>query len=162
MVDLDATERARQLCLTELDRAPRTRRQLADLLTKQEVPGDVAEAVLDRFVEVGLLDDAAFAEQWVRDRHGRRGVARGQLRQELARQGISTEDAESAVGAIDADDERAAALALIARKVAATRGLDHQVRARRLAGALARKGYAAELVFDVVREALAADGADVD
>ena len=59
---------ARGICLRALTGAPKTRQQLADLLAARGVPDDAAEAVLDRFTEVGLIDDAAFARAWVSSR----------------------------------------------------------------------------------------------
>ena len=53
---------ARTILLRRLAAAPRTRAQLAADLAARDVPGDAAERVLDRFTEVGLIDDAAFAD----------------------------------------------------------------------------------------------------
>jgi regulatory protein len=156
--EADETERAKELCLDELDRGPRTRSELATLLARKEFSADTVEGVLDRLVELGLVDDAAFAEQWVTDRHRRKGLAGNQLRQELQRKGVDREVVDAAVGTLAPEAERDAALAVIQRKLAATRGLDPQVRARRLVSLLARKGYGAGLAYDVVREALAEDG----
>ncbi|MDR0626604.1 MAG: RecX family transcriptional regulator, partial [Bifidobacteriaceae bacterium] len=67
-------EFARELALKALDRAPRTRAQLAELMAKREVPPGLAAKVLDRFEEVGLINDQAFAEALVRTRHAERGL----------------------------------------------------------------------------------------
>ncbi|MCW2615993.1 MAG: recombination regulator RecX [Frankiales bacterium] len=161
-LDGDETERARQLCLNELDRAPRTRTELAGLLQRKEIAPDVAEAVLTRFVEAGLIDDAALAESWVATRHRDKGLSRGTLSQELRRRGVEEHVAAEAVAAIDPDDELAAARQLIERKRRSTAGLEPQVRVRRLVGLLARKGYPAGVAFQVVRDALAEEDAAYD
>ena len=160
VLDGDETERARELCLRELDRAPRTRSELAAVLVRHEVAPDVAEAVLTRFTEAVLIDDAKFAEDWVASRHRNRGLATGQLRQELRRKGVEEEVVDRAVAELDPDDELETARQLIARKQRATLGLEPAVRMRRLAGVLARKGYPAGVAFQVVRDALAAEGGD--
>ncbi len=134
--------------------APRTRAQLAEELHRKAVPDDVAEQVLDRFGEVGLVDDVAFAQTWVRSRHGGRGLARRALRHELRARGIDEETVATALDAVDDADERVAAAALVSRRLPATRGLAREVRIRRLAGMLARKGYADGLAMRVVHEAL--------
>ena len=67
---------ARGICLRALTGAPKTRQQLAELLSARGVPDDAAEAVLDRYTEVGLIDDAAFARAWVSSRQAGRGLAR--------------------------------------------------------------------------------------
>jgi regulatory protein len=151
---------ARGICLRALTGAPKTRQQLADLLAKAEVPDDAAEAVLDRYVEVGLIDDAAYANAWVSSRQAGRGLARRALSAELRAKGVDPEVAAEAVEQIDDEDERAAAQRLVARKVPGMRRLDRATATRRLMGMLARKGYNGGLAAAVVREALDSDGAD--
>ena len=151
---------ARAVCLRALTGAPRTRKQLADLLARKGVPDEAAEVVLDRFTEVGLIDDAAFAEAWVSSRQAGRGLARRALSAELRAKGVDPEVAASAVETVDPDDERAAARRLVDRKVAAMRRLDRATATRRLMGMLARKGYNGGMSAAVVREALDADGAE--
>lgn len=155
----DPEQVARALCLRALTGAPKTRQQLADLLAQREVPDEAAEAVLDRFTEVGLIDDAAFARAWVSSRQAGRGLARRALSAELRAKGVDPETAAEAVEAVDDDDEREAARRLVARKAPAMRRLDRATATRRLIGMLARKGYNGGLAAAVVREAL--DEADL-
>ncbi len=151
---------ARGICLRALTGAPKTRSQLADLLASRDVPDDAAEAVLDRFTEVGLIDDAAFARAWVSSRQSGRGLARRALSAELRAKGVEPEVAAEAVEAVGDDDEREAARRLVDRKVGAMRRLDRTTATRRLMGMLARKGYNGGLAAAVVREALDSAGAD--
>jgi regulatory protein len=150
----------RTILLDSLTGQARTRQELADKLAKREVPDEVATELLDRFTEVGLIDDASYARQWVESRHRSRGLAPRALAQELRRKGVGDEEAKAALEQIDEDDQRDAARALVDKKLRSMRGLDPQVATRRLAGLLARKGYPAGLAFAVVREALA--GSDDD
>ncbi len=145
---------ARGLCLRALTGAPKTRQQLADLLADRDVPDEAAEAVLDRFTEVGLIDDAAFARAWVSSRQAGRGLARRALSAELRAKGVDAEVAATAVEAVDDDDEREAARRLVERKVPGMRRLDRATASRRLIAMLARKGYGGGLAAAVVREAL--------
>ena len=145
---------ARALCLRALTGTPKTRQQLADLLAKRGVPEPAAVAVLDRFGEVGLIDDAAFARAWVSSRQSGRGLARRALTAELRAKGIDPEVAAEAVDAVDDDDERAAARLLVERRLRAMTRLDRATASRRLAGMLARKGYGGGLAAAVVRDAL--------
>jgi regulatory protein len=156
--DADPESVARGIVLRKLTAAPRTRAQLAADLAGRAVPEEVAERVLDRFTEVGLVDDAAFAQSWVRSRHTGRGLSRRALAHELRRKGVDDETAREAVEELGPDDEAAAAAALVARRLPATRGLAPEARVRRLAGMLARKGYSSGLALRVVRDALAAEG----
>ncbi|MEC4015896.1 recombination regulator RecX [Streptomyces sp. H27-D2] len=156
----DPAEQARSICLRLLTGMPRTRKQLADALYKREIPEEVAEEVLARFEEVGLIDDAAFADAWVESRHHGRGLARRALAQELRTKGVDSAVIEDAVGQLDADQEEDTARELVARKLRASRGLERDKRLRRLAGMLARKGYSEGLALRVVRRALEEEGED--
>ncbi|MBD4631847.1 recombination regulator RecX, partial [Xanthomonas citri pv. citri] len=76
MTDDQWYEEAREICLKRLDRRANTRGELADVLDSKGVPEPVREAVLDRLTEVGLIDDADFANRWAASRHGMRGLSR--------------------------------------------------------------------------------------
>ena len=158
----DPAERARAICLRLLTGTPRTRKQLADALHKREIPDEVAEEVLSRFEEVGLINDSAFADAWVESRHHGRGLARRALVQELRTKGVDATLIDEAVGQLDSEQEETTARELVARKLRATRGLDRDKRIRRLAGMLARKGYSQGMALMVVRQALEAEGEDTE
>jgi regulatory protein len=158
----EPVERARAICLRLLTGTPRTRKQLADALRKREIPDDAAEEVLSRFEEVGLIDDSAFADAWVESRHHGRGLARRALAQELRTKGVDSTLIDEAVSQLDSEQEEATARDLVARKLRSTRGLDRDKRLRRLAGMLARKGYAEGMALRVVRQALEEEGEDTE
>ena len=145
----------RKILLDALTGQARSRQELADRLAKREVPDEIATVLLDRFTEVGLIDDGAFARQWVESRHRSRGLAPRALAQELRRKGVADDETAAALEQIGDAEQRSAARALVDKKLRSMGGLDRQVATRRLAGLLARKGYAAGLAFSVVREALA-------
>ncbi len=142
---------ARAVVLRQLTIAPRTRAQLAAALARRGVPDEAAEAVLDRFEEVDLVDDEQFARMWVASRHTGRGLARRALAHELRQRGVADETVREAVDAIRPDDELAAARELVRRRLPAMRADDPARRIRRLAGMLARKGYGAGVVFTAIR-----------
>jgi regulatory protein len=148
---------ARGICLRALTGTPKTRQQLAELLARRGVPDDAAETVLDRFTEVGLIDDAAFAQAWVSSRQSGRGLARRALSAELRAKGVDADVAAVAVEAVDDDAEREAARRLVERKTGAMRRLDRATATRRLMGMLARKGYSGGMAAAVIRDVL--DGA---
>ena len=147
-------EAARAACLKLLTSAPRTRAQLAAALRRRRVPDEIAESVLARFTEVGLIDDAAFARAWVESRYHSKGLARRALAAELRQRGVADGEVRAAVNSLGTQDEVAAARRLVAKRIAATRGRPLPARARQLLGVLARKGYSAGLAAQVVREAL--------
>jgi regulatory protein len=160
----DPEQVARSICLRALTGAAKTRQQLADLLAKRGIPDEVAESVLDRFGEVGLIDDAAFARAWVTSRQSGRGLARRALKAELRAKGVDGEVAEEAVALVDDQDEWAAARRLVQRRLPGLRRVDRATAERRLVGMLARRGYGSGLAGWVVREALDEDrsGEDTD
>jgi regulatory protein len=158
--ETDPVARARQVCYHLLTLAPRTRAQLADALAKRGIPGDVADDVLARFADAGLIDDAAFAKAWVESRHQGRGLAARALREELKNRGVATDEIQEALEELDPGAEAETARRLVERKLASMTTLSPEAKTRRLAGLLARKGYSAGLAFRVVREAMEAEGLD--
>ncbi|MFE7508718.1 regulatory protein RecX [Promicromonospora sp. NPDC057488] len=158
----DAVEKTREVVLRILTAAQKSRRELEQSLARKGYPEDVVVQVLDRFGEVGLVDDATYAETIVRTRHAERGLARRGIAAELRRRGIDEDTAVEALDQLDPDDERAAGARLAAKLVTRTRSLDREVRVRRAVGSLARKGYAPGLAFELVKDALAAEGEETD
>lgn len=153
----DPAALARSVCLRLLTGSPRTRAQLEEALRRRGIPADVASEVLDRYTEVGLLDDAAFAGAWVQSRHAGRGLARRALSHELRQRGVSEDVLAEAVSGVRDEDESSTALRLAARRLAATASQPTEVRVRRTAGFLARKGYSGAVAMTAVRAALAAE-----
>jgi regulatory protein len=152
----DPAELAREICLRQLAVRPRTRAELATALRRGGIDDRVARAVLDRYDQVGMIDDAAFARAWVTSRHHSRGLARRALGAELRQRGVAPEQVGEALGQLDPGTEAATARALVDRKLRTATGPPEAI-ARRLVGMLARKGYPAGLAYRVVKEALAGD-----
>ena len=150
----DAEAVARKILLDQLTGQARSRAELAGKLARKRVPDEVAERLLDRFEEVGLVDDAAFARDWVQSRQAGRGLARRALAVELRRKGVDPEVVSEAVATVEPDDERETARELVRRKRRSVERFDQQTQVRRLTGMLARKGYSSSVAFGVVREEL--------
>jgi regulatory protein len=168
---LDADERGpeadhetvgRKILLDQLTGQARSRAELAAKLAAKHVPDDVAERLLDRFEEVGLVDDAAFAREWTQSRQLSRGLARRALGMELRRKGVDAETVQEALEHVSSDDERKTARALVRRRLGSLSGVDAPVKVRRLVGMLARKGYSAGMAYEVVREEMAAAGSEAE
>lgn len=135
---------------------PRTRWEMAQRLRKAGFePGEIAE-VLGRLERVGLIDDAAFAEQFAQHRFevkrsGSRAVSSG-----LRARGISPE-LVAAVTQRDGADEEARAEELAGLQIARMRGLDPGKAFGRLNSLLIRRGYPPELARTAARKALELD-----
>jgi regulatory protein len=151
---------ARKILLDALTGQARSRRELRDKLAKKDVPPELAERLLDRFTDVGLINDEAFARLWVESRQRSRGLARHALAHELRRKGVDDETVRAALDDLDPQREEQAARDLVRKKARSLRGVDDATATRRLAGLLARKGYPAGLAFSVVRDELARAGRD--
>jgi regulatory protein len=154
--DADPESVARTILLDQLTGRARSRKELADKLAQRNVPGDIAERLLDRFTEVGLIDDADFARMWVEGRQSAKGLARRALAQELRRKGVADEVAREALDGLDPAAERAAGRDLVRRKLRSMSRLDDQVKMRRLVAMLARKGYDPGTAFAIVRDEVSA------
>jgi regulatory protein len=152
--DADAESVARTILLDALTGQARSRKELRAKLAKKDVPPALAERLLDRFSEVGLVDDQAFARSWVESRQRSRGLARRALAQELRRKGIDDETAGTALDDLDPEQEEQSARELVRKKLRSMRGLDAVTATRRLAGMLGRKGYPPGLAFAVVKDEL--------
>lgn len=156
--DADPESVARTILLDQLTGRARSRKELSDKLRSKEVPEDLAERLLDRFEEVGLVDDEAFARAWVSGRQSAKGLARRALAQELRRKGVDDEVAREALDELDPETEEQAARALVRKKLRTLSRVDDVTATRRLVGMLARKGYGSGLAFAVVRDELSQAG----
>ncbi|GGC95396.1 regulatory protein RecX [Tersicoccus solisilvae] len=160
---------ARSIVLRQLTGSAKSRAQLEKKLADRDVPAEAAAAVLDRYEDLGLVDDAEFARTWVRSRVEYRHLGRSALRRELSLKGVDRDTVEDALADVTDDQEYAGALALLRRKVTAAdrRDLaapdgDRQRLVRRLVGMLARKGYPPGTAFRAVTEVLGDDGDGAD
>ena len=161
--DADPVEVAKKILAQQLSMTAKSRHQLAQVLAKRDVPPTAADAALDRYTELGYIDDAAFARSWVESRQRTRGLAGSALRRELSQKGIDRELIDQVLAdGVDYDSEREAASALVRKKLGAMRGVDNDAATRRLVGMLGRKGYGPGVSFAVVRDALAEQAAETE
>lgn len=150
----DPVQQAKDICLRLLTARPRTRVELAQALARKGIEEDVASRVLERLDQVGLIDDAAFAEVWVRSRHNFQGLSRRALAMELRRKGVADESAEEALATVDPDAEEERARQLVRKRLRSLTGADETAKVRKLVGMLARKGYGEGLAYRVVKDEL--------
>jgi regulatory protein len=151
----DAEAVARAICLRLLTMRARSRAELADAMARKNVPAEVAEKVLTRFSEIGLIDDDALAQSMVEADHHGRGLSARAVGQRMRRRGVPDATVEAALVEVDLESEVAAAHRLAQRKLRSLSGLDPLTQSRRLFGLLARRGYGPGLASRVVREVMA-------
>ncbi len=156
--DADPEQVARTILLDQLTGRARSRKELSDKLRSKDVPDELATRLLDRFEEVGLVDDEAFARSWVAGRQSAKGLARRALAQELRRKGVDDEVAREALDELEPEQEEQAARTLVRKKLRSLSRVDDVTATRRLVGMLARKGYGSGMAFAVVRDELSRAG----
>ena len=150
-----AGELARAAALRLLAVRARTHAELRAALGRKGYPPEVVDGVLGRLESVGLVDDRSFAQTWVEQRAGSQARGRVALRAELHRKGVDKGLIDAAVSSVDPETEREAARSLCQRRARALAHLSPGVRARRLHGLLARRGYPEAVAREVVSDVLA-------
>ena len=155
--ELTREEQARALCLRLLTARARTRDELETQLTKRGYSDGVRARVLDRLVDVGLVDDSEFAEQWVRSRRMHAGKGKRVLAAELCAKGVDSAVIASVLDDIDPAAERECAERLVRARL--RRGtLDDDTRTvGRLMAMLLRRGYGQAMAYEVVSAELIAE-----
>ncbi len=152
-----APVRSRALGL--LDQRARSRKELRDRLVAADFEPEVVDTVVDDLAGVGLVDDEAFAKEWVRQRHARRGKSARALNLELKEKGVEAADRAIALEQITEESEEAVARQVAEKKVRTLKRVpaDRHERdkfLRRIVGTLARRGYNQELVMRISIEVL--------
>ncbi len=152
--EIEAADAAKQVLLRRLSHAPRTRKELAKDLKDKDISDEVANVALDRFEEVGLINDQALASNYVSSQHERKGLGKNALRQQLRAKGVSDDVAQEAISQISDDQEFQAAFALACKKIRSLQRDDAKTQLRKIVGVLARKGYSSNLAFRVAKEVI--------
>lgn len=161
------TEQAERLCretaLRLLSTRARSRHEIEENLRGKELPAEAITHVMDRFEEVGLIDDEAFAQAWVESRNRSKGYASARLAQELRRKGIAEEHIAAALAQLDGDELRTQAENLALKRLGHNDlppdryGPDRKEREkvmRRIVSHLQRKGYAPGVCMAATRSAM--------
>ena len=164
--EADPYTRAKTIVYNQLAYSAKTRGQLRKKLQSEGFEAELIEPLLDKFEAAKLIDDAEYAETFVRQKSRTKKLSRAALRRELAERGVHGEEAENALAQRTDEQEREDAAELVRKKLRP--GMDLSDRAekdrvtRRLLGMLARRGYSSSVSMSVIREELAAYGAEDD
>jgi regulatory protein len=153
---------ARDIVVRKLSERAHSRSDLAQALARKQVPEEVAEMTLDKFAAAGLVNDEEFARAWVQSRQRSKGLSSRVLAMELRRKGVDDEIAREVLADLDPEQEIQAAHRLVQAKLRSMSRMDDTTKIRRLTGMLARKGYAPQVAFDVVRQELGAQAQPLD
>ena len=148
---VETKEKARAIALRKLASAPRTRAELQQVLAKAEIPPEIEREVLDRFTEVGLIDDPSYANSFAAGR-ARAGWGKRVIRMKLRDKGIDPDLAEEVLTEISEDDELAQAIRLVERRWPRLASQDVHVRNRRLYAMLARRGFSSDVISAAIAD----------
>jgi regulatory protein len=148
-----------------LEVRPRSVEEVRRRLCEAGYRPELVQGAIRRLLDLGMLDDAAFARAWVESRDRARPRGARALRDELWRKGVGAEDVEAALAAREAamvgqddddpalrpgageraaspaSDEAAAARLLARRGAPVLREPDHQKRRAKAYALLARNGF---------------------
>ena len=157
LIERDEAGKVLNRALRFLSTRPHSERELRTKLARRsprqagaEAPDpELVDDAFERLRELGYLDDAAFARQWVEERGGQRGVRL--LRAELRRKGVAAEVIDAALESAGDANPVSAARELAAKRLARLSGESPQAARDKLTRYLAGRGYG----YDVIRQALA-------
>ncbi|GAA1936243.1 hypothetical protein GCM10009689_15650 [Brevibacterium antiquum] len=154
--DFDAAyAKAKKTAMNMLAMRDHASGELRDKLLKRDFLPAAVDELIAKLQKSRLLDDEEFAHRYVRAHRERRKLSRSALKRELSKKGLPAEIVSGAVDDVDGEDDLARQVA--EKKAASTRGLDYEVRERRILGMLARRGFASSVCLKVTREVLGED-----
>ncbi len=143
-------KRAKNILLHQLTRSAKTEWQLREVLTKREIPEPLIESVIEDFLAAGLIDDLSYAKGFLSARLAK-GKAVKLVARELRQKGVTDSIIEEVCSAITMEDQQEQVMELAKRRAVRLAGLDREVRYRRLAGYLLRRGFPTSMVNSAVR-----------
>lgn len=162
--ETDPYTRAKTIVYNQLAYSAKTRGQLRKKLQAEGFDAELIEPLLDKFEAAKLIDDAEYAQSFVAQKSRTKKLSRAALRRELAERGVRGEEAENALAQRTDEQEREDAAELVRKKLRPGMNLSDRAEkdrvTRRLLGMLARRGYSSSVSMSVIREELAAYGAE--
>lgn len=151
---------ATEVVLRMLTARERSEAEVRQALRKRGHDPDTIAIVVEEFRSKNLLSDSRFAEAFATEAAERRGYGSAAIRMRLRTKGITPELAAQAA-TVSPEEEEARARGFAAKRARALGSYPPEVRYRRLAGALARRGYPADIVSRVASD-LSKAGPDPD
>jgi regulatory protein len=145
--DIDAVDKAVDRAVRFLSYRPRSTHEVRTNLVKHDIPETVIDRAVERLVNLGYLDDAAFARFWVENRSTFKPLSPRALRYELRRKGVPDSIIEVALEPVEPE---AAAYAAAMPRVSRYQGATRAEFQKKLAGFLQRRGFSYGISRDVI------------
>lgn len=145
----DAYQRAFDSALNFLSYRPRSVREVRLNLARKGVDPASVDKVVTRLIELGLLDDRAFAQFWQENRQ--RCSPRGPraIKAELVSKGLERDVIDGVLE--DNLDQERDAYAAAQKKIPSLRGLDYRAFRQRLGSHLLRRGFSYDVIATLIR-----------
>ena len=137
----------------------RSTEELRRRLLEADCEPEGVEEVLNRCIANGMLDDAEFANEWVRQREKNQKKSVAVLRRELQQNGITSPLIDDALAQVDDESQERILDDLVTKKAASikTRPADrkeYDKALRRVVGVAARRGFPEGVALRHARRAL--------
>lgn len=149
----DAYAKAKKTALNMLAMRDHSSTELREKLLRRDFDPAAVDRLIAKLERSNLLDDGQFAQRFAKAQRESRKLSRSALRRQLVKKGIDEETIAVVVAEVDGEEDLAREVA--EKKARSTRGLDHEVRERRILGMLARRGFSSTICLKVTREVLA-------
>lgn len=136
----ETQEQVYRAALLMLERKARTSKELKEALKRKGYAQEAIAGAIRRLKERGLLDDAAYARRFAEQRVAWHRKGSRLVRQELLQRGVSKEEADQALQALDSGMELETAMALARKKWPQIKGEPREKRMKLIAFLL-RRGF---------------------
>ncbi len=134
----DSEEVAYQKTLNFLSYRVRSVKEIRDYLKKHKTPPEITATIIERLIDLKLLDDHTFAKTWVENREAFRPRSKRVLRIELRQKGINEEIIRQVLEPVN---DQKSAIRLASKQSRKYAGLEWFEFRKKLSAFLARKGF---------------------
>lgn len=142
--------KAKDKALKFLSYRQRSQKEIEDKLKKEGFSDEIIEKTVDFLKSYNLIDDIAFAKNFMMDKSNINKYGPERIRYELYMRGISKDIIDEVLE--DYGDEYSIALDLAKKKVKSYKGNDRNAIYRKLGTFLQSKGFSYECISKVLRE----------
>ncbi|HKW15026.1 MAG TPA: RecX family transcriptional regulator [Candidatus Krumholzibacteria bacterium] len=147
---IDQYTRGRDKAMRMLALRSRSKREIDDALRAMNLRDTIRTGIVRELEEIGLVDDARFAREFVAVKKDVRRVGPHRLRYDLGKLGLARTAVDEALSDFGAEEQLTMARALAEKQLGAS--LPNEKLVRRVIGMLRRKGYDYSVVNKVAYE----------
>ena len=135
-----------------LTKRDRTEYEMREYLEQMQFGEADVDLCIDRLIELNLINDAAYADRFVKTRLASKPLSKAHLKRQLAEHHIAAEHMQSALEEIDPDTDETNARQIAEKFYRQFASLDAEKRKQRVLNRLLSRGFQTELCYRVYRE----------